>query len=261
MLHKEIFIYGSLLLFFGFTLFSCSVQKRKYQSGYFVEWKSQHLRKEKKETSADNAIRIENPSQYSYTAISPSANTGLSVSSGNELSFFNKPDFIKSSIKTPTDSCDLIIFKDGSEVPVKLIEISSRQIKYKKCSLPDGPLYVTNKADLFMIKYVNGTRELIKTEPASATQQDNKVSEDNSTHRSPTFLATNAFVFSLIGLYPFFFPASIAALIMASIQIHRIETEPNRYSGLRKARAARIIAMIGLFLSFCLFTLILYSSF
>lgn len=218
------------------------------------------LAKRKKETSADNAIRIENPSQYSYTAISPSANTGLSVSSGNELSFFNKPDFIKSSIKTPTDSCDLIIFKDGSEVPVKLIEISSRQIKYKM--QPAGwPLYVTNKADLFMIKYVNGTRELIKTEPASATQQDNKVSEDNSTHRSPTFLATNAFVFSLIGLYPFFFPASIAALIMASIQIHRIETEPNRYSGLRKARAARIIAMIGLFLSFCLFTLILYSSF
>lgn len=246
-----------IALLFGL---SCSVQKRKYQSGYFVEWKSQHLRKEKKETPKVNLVKRNSIPEYGFTVISQDISKDLNTSTRDQIKGFNRTDFIKSLTKTPTDSCDRLIFKDGSEVPVKLIEISSRQIKYKKCSLPDGPLFITNKTDLFMINYVNGTKELIKTESAPTVQQDNKISGDNSTRRSPTFLATNAFVFSLIGLYPFFFPASIAALILASIQIHRIETEPDRYSGLRKARVARIIAMIGLFLSFCLFTLILYSN-
>lgn len=247
-----------LIVLVLFTL-SCSVQKRKYQKGYFVERRSDHSRIVKQKESSDKVTKEKKSSGSYPKEYSSSLTTALGASSTYDGKVSGKSVPTHIFTLSPVDSCDLIIFKDGSEVPVKLIEISSKQIKYKKCSLPDGPLYVTNKADLFMIKYLNGTKELVKTESATATQQDN-VPGDTS-HRSPTFLATNAFVFSLIGLYPFFFPASIAALIMASIQIHRIETEPNRYAGIRKARAARIIAMIGLFLSFCLFTLILYSSF
>ena len=254
MLYRKRFISATLFLSFVLTFISsCGVQKRKYQKGYFVEHRSDQLRKVKQKPGSDKVTQQKEQFKSFLNESSLLSGTTLGASSG-------EPSLTKISAKAPTDSCDLIIFKDGSEVPVTLIEISSRQIKYKKCSLPDGPLFITNKTDLFMIKYVNGTKELMKTESAATPQQDRKGSEDNTTGRSPTFLATNAFVFSLIGLYPLFFPASIAALIMASIQINRIETEPNRYAGLRKARAARIIAMIGLFLSFCLFTIVLYTN-
>lgn len=55
---------------------------------------------------------------------------------------------------------DLIILKDNSEIKSKVIEISEALIKYRKASNLNGPTYTISKAEILMIIYENGEREL-----------------------------------------------------------------------------------------------------
>ena len=57
--------------------------------------------------------------------------------------------------------CDLIILQDGSEIEAKVLEVSSENISYKKCNFQDGPTYVVVRKDIFLIKYKDGSKELM----------------------------------------------------------------------------------------------------
>ncbi len=58
-------------------------------------------------------------------------------------------------------SQDKIYFKDGTEVLTKIIEINTTEIKYKKFSNIEGPLYTISKSNVLMIIYKNGDTEVI----------------------------------------------------------------------------------------------------
>ena len=57
---------------------------------------------------------------------------------------------------------DTIVYHTGEEIPVKIIEIGIKEIKYKKWSNIDGPIYVNSKAEIFAIKFENGSVEVFK---------------------------------------------------------------------------------------------------
>ncbi len=254
---RRTYFFYALLLLTTFIFHSCSVKKRKYQKGYFVEWKSNSLRKNKEQKLATNNKQsnegMPEKSYFMATQFSQSASTDNSfITNDKHLQTIASP--------SPDDSCDVLVYKDGTESSVRLLEISSAQLKYKKCDMPEGPVYISYKSELFMIIYSIGTREVMATEPAAALAKAPIRVDDGTQPKSPTWLATNALVFSLVGLYPLFFPASIAGLIMAIIQIKRIEAEPNKYSGLRKSRAAIVLSIIGLYLSFLAYFLIIMGT-
>jgi len=84
---------------------------------------------------------------------------------------------------------DIITKLDGSELPSKILEVGIDEIRYKDHSNLDGPVYVIRKAEVFMIKYQNGTKEVINqgapaanvvTAPAATAlpNQDIRVSSD-----------------------------------------------------------------------------------
>ncbi len=54
---------------------------------------------------------------------------------------------------------DIIYKKDGTEIKVKVIEITEETIKYKNYNQPDGPQRNIVKKDIFMIIYKDGSRE------------------------------------------------------------------------------------------------------
>ena len=58
---------------------------------------------------------------------------------------------------------DYIILKNGDEIKSKVLEISTSEIKYKKFENIDGPTIVILKSTVFMIKYKNGTKDIINT--------------------------------------------------------------------------------------------------
>ena len=61
-------------------------------------------------------------------------------------------------------SQDIITKLDGTELQTKVVEVGIENIRYKDFSNLDGPVYVIRKAEVFMIKYENGTKEIIKKE-------------------------------------------------------------------------------------------------
>ena len=80
--------------------------------------------------------------------------------------------FASFPINTFDEECDNLILRDGNEILVKIIEITPDLIKYKRCKKEDGPLISVSKEDVFMIKYNDGTKELIE------------LSKDNSRDRN-----------------------------------------------------------------------------
>ena len=58
-------------------------------------------------------------------------------------------------------ACDKIILKTGEELEVIVLEITIAEIKYKKCSMLDGPIFIIERKSVFLIKYKNGTKDVI----------------------------------------------------------------------------------------------------
>ncbi|MBX0291529.1 hypothetical protein K3G63_13850 [Hymenobacter sp. HSC-4F20] len=56
---------------------------------------------------------------------------------------------------------DLLTKSSGEELQVKVLEITPTEVRYKRTDNPDGPLITVRRADVFMIRYANGTKELL----------------------------------------------------------------------------------------------------
>ena len=65
---------------------------------------------------------------------------------------------------------DILYMLDGTEVEVKLSEISSSELKYKRMDNLDGPAFVVERSKVFKVKYANGQSEVM-TRPGSAPAQ------------------------------------------------------------------------------------------
>lgn len=64
---------------------------------------------------------------------------------------------------------DLLIKKNGEEVPVKILELTPDFIKYKRSDNLDGPIISIRKQDVFMVKYANGVKEVFAPAPLTST--------------------------------------------------------------------------------------------
>jgi hypothetical protein len=54
--------------------------------------------------------------------------------------------------------------KNGDELKSKIIEMGINEIRYKKFDNPDGPVITVQKSEVFMVKYENGTKDIIHVE-------------------------------------------------------------------------------------------------
>lgn len=67
-------------------------------------------------------------------------------------------------------SQDRLFFLNGDETDVKITEVSSSEVKYKRLDNQEGPTFSTLKSELFMIKYANGQKEMIAAATPEPTQ-------------------------------------------------------------------------------------------
>jgi hypothetical protein len=68
----------------------------------------------------------------------------------------------------PLKAQDLIVKINGDTIEAKLLEVGVTTVSYKKKSLPDGPTFVLDKAQIAVIKYSNGDTENFNTIPANS---------------------------------------------------------------------------------------------
>lgn len=62
-------------------------------------------------------------------------------------------------------SQDIIVKTSGEEIKARVFEINNREIKFKKYENPDGPSYIIDKSQVFMIRYENGNKDVFSNEP------------------------------------------------------------------------------------------------
>ena len=67
---------------------------------------------------------------------------------------------------------DVIIYKNGDEIKTKVIEVGQTEIKYKKYTNLNGPIFTISKSDVFMIKYENGEKEVYNSESKNKTENN-----------------------------------------------------------------------------------------
>jgi len=85
---------------------------------------------------------------------------------------------------------DVIFIKDGSEIKCKVVEIEDVSVKYKKLDQQDGPFRNINKADIFMIIYEDGTREVF----AKPGQTEESLTQ-TTTHTQPASKSDSAILY------------------------------------------------------------------
>ncbi len=59
---------------------------------------------------------------------------------------------------------DVIVMKNGDELNAVVLEVGTESVKYKKYDNQQGPTYSIDKADVFMIRYENGSKDVFNTQ-------------------------------------------------------------------------------------------------
>ena len=54
---------------------------------------------------------------------------------------------------------DTLTMRSGENILVKVIEVGTAEVKYKKLDNLNGPVFSMLKLDLLLIKYENGTKD------------------------------------------------------------------------------------------------------
>ena len=89
---------------------------------------------------------------------------------------------------------DIITKKNGNNVvtiEAKIIEISSSEIKYKKFDFQDGPTYTELKANILMIRYENGLKEVFDN-PVVTSPMNTKIYNNGVEDARDSYIGANS---------------------------------------------------------------------
>lgn len=213
--------------------YSCKVEKRIYRKGYHVVWNHKKSNDQKTASASEASVKKTEAPEIVV----------VSASSGNEQELINE---IKTQIAFKKDTCgDVIYFKNGQKVNVKVLEVDHDVIKYKRCDNLDGPLFTVRKSSLAMLQYYNGIKEDLDFESTPRSEQDHAkptpIKKQNGMGLAAFILSIAIFLSGGLTL-PF-------AMIFGLISMGQIKREPDRYTDKWMPRVALIICAVLFFLA------------
>lgn len=238
-----------ILAVISFLIFEtgCSISKRHYRKGYHITWqnhKQNNLKKSSVQsvTATDTAPTMNSTDRGSENLKFINA-TQLSASNNVEPNFkfiTNKPGYFISN----NDSCaDILVFRDGVELTVKIVEVYEGTVKYLPCNNLDGPLRVQTGEKVFMIKYANGTREVLQM-PVKSEPDKNLSKEKNQTDKKGiNGLALASFICGILG---FLILPAIVAVILGMIAKRQYRSNPTKYKAMWMATFGMTAGMVWL---------------
>ena len=248
MKNRKLFIF-SMLLFTVATITNCTVQKRSYRNGYYVSWNKKTIQPVKV------AKHVEAKSKETFIKTIPeTVKINAAQSQGPLLASVKK--YVKSEVKRLNikplklveDSCgDVITLRDGSDITVKVMEISSKVIKYKRCDNLGGPLIVVNIENVFMIKYTSGDKEVFKIDEKKEVVQNGN--SEIAVQKLPVKRINNPEALASFILLCFSFliiPAPVS-FIFGLVALGEFKKEPGKYKNKWMALIPVILGCIVLF--------------
>lgn len=214
---------GFLPLLLILTIVSCSVEKRIYNKGYAVQWKTfknDNTSEDKSKDFVSSKVILkaktkkENQDNASTSkAIKPSKDKKSKSTSQAEAAVFNyvsNPDSVNCK--------DILTKKNGDELIVKVHSIVSGVIRYEKCDDNKDGYYYIKTSELFMLKFENGVKEVYGDAPSEESKE--VVSTEKGVHPL-SLISTLA---GLVSFIVFGLPLGLVALITGIIAINKISS-------------------------------------
>ncbi|MEY4926591.1 MAG: hypothetical protein RI894_1027 [Bacteroidota bacterium] len=151
----------------------------------------------------------------------------------------NEPTHFSRNYTIVDDSCDVITWKNGRVVRAKIIEMSSREIRFKMCNYQKGPVVVENLVDIASIKYGNGVIDDFtnKTITNSTNVADSRYASQ-ALDNTPITLGVLAILACVLGLFVAGIPLGIAAIVLGAIGASKADKNPNK--------EGRTVSIVGL---------------
>lgn len=214
------------------TLMNCTVQKRSHRSGYYVCWNKKAIHPFKK-------ISLIRPEQTDAVETIVNAKLELKneqaplfASSDQSADMLKAPLKIKALVIEKNTCGDLIMLRDGTEIKAKVIEVGTDKISYKRCDNLEGPLFVVQTDNVFMIKYISGAKEVFEkkevADPSSSLSSQELVKNLPVKQKNNKNAVWSFVTFCLFFLY-ITIPISFICGLIALIQ-HR--KDPTKYKNM-----------------------------
>ena len=212
-------------------LASCSVKKRTYRDGYYVDWAFN------KKTKSPAKISL--PTHKAFPVVKEEMPIEI-VSLKNSMGLNNSIFVSKNSEVVLIDTCgDVITFKSGDQVTARITEITDDKIKYKRCDNLDGPVFVVNKGTVETIRYANGVVEKIEAPQIVQTPNPyNSANNDKNTFKAPKRVHpyATAALLCMLFLFWLFGVGIILGAIFGYLAVKEIDKDPTRYKGRKLAK-------------------------
>jgi hypothetical protein len=221
------------------TFLGCAVQKRHYMKGFYVERKS---RSGYIAVSANAAVKTPGTLPGTNAKVQDPAGLKTIIQDYPILSAHTESQRRFTPLVQKKEDCDLIVLRSAEEVKGKVVEITTDLIKYKRCDMPDGPVYSVRKSEVFMIKYANGSKEIINPEGNKGVPAaDQKTTtETPAAHKKMHPYAIASFVISIAllvslmgeGIFVALGALAVASVIFAIVALGASAKEQWRGRGL-----------------------------
>ena len=249
------------LLLSLFLFSSCSIEKRRYNPGFHVEWFSSNGTKKTPDTNKKTVFThfVTQKVDSLLACVSKHSDSSHSLISSYgtlELQKEHLEDNLFLSQGADSNKCDLMILKNGEELNVKVTEIGEELVRYKMCNNLDGPIFTKRVSEIFMIKYPNGTKTVLKSvtesEPSTISPNSNshkpsdRRREASTTPEAKTipFATAFGFISGLVGLLVFPFIFGLMAIIFGAIGYSKTVSEPDKYKGKTMAIWAIVLGTV-----------------
>ena len=244
---------------------SSSIQKRKYMKGFWLaskESKSENLEKREIQVDLVDMPGMNHEDHTAFVATRSNLNTpnGFKPEEVDLEGLGLMQALIEIDHSEPKE-CDEIIFRNGDILSAKIEEIGPSEIKYRKCDFLDGPLYRCEKADVFLVRYSNGTTEKFETEEDIRRYQPDKRALDNDAESvsegTVNGLAIASFATVITATAVFWWVSMLAgiigfvlALVFATIALKENQGEKARGLGVAGFYIALLSIMSGIFYAY-----------
>jgi hypothetical protein len=150
---------------------SCSVQKRNYTKGYFVEWKTKRANTKETNQVVKHDKKKKTEDFISLVSLVPETkNSSKNLVASASKTKKPKPVFTKS--KTFVNPCDTIVLHNEKVITAQIIEVNENEIKYRNCNDSTGPIRIISIVDVNYIRRINKEREYIKIEMVNGVRVD-----------------------------------------------------------------------------------------
>ncbi len=214
------------------------------------------------------SVQVTEPVEQEITKASFEEHLGRKLTFSEKIAFkiFNKKikkaaRSKKKQSKTSAVDCGKIVLKTGEILEVELIQISSTEVKYKRCNKPEDPEFVIDKKEIFSIQDAQG--EILYTnkipaekmaadakEKADKQERENKEDDKSYVDNQRTHgLAVASLVLGILSLLISFsvfgLICGVLAVVFGAIAKNKIKEDPDTFKGRKMAGAGLVLGIIA----------------